>query len=286
MFIKRKLFPKGTKLGDNDDSVPWSSGSSTFNADPDLFLPANPADPASQLLHYKFLFWNVFGTLTTNSKEVSGTPSGTNKDATAWYGLVGGGDGKGGEGIITYAFSPEQDTVVDDTPIASVKPTEAWKSGNTVSPSAGDGSRAITALDSVPHLLSSVFKNWFPLGPGAPEKNDSHTLDVDHGVSTSALALYKSHVDVVRGGTPPSTNPDKTTKPGPISIDRTKLIDILAQAQTHPASDRLTQVLKKEQTPVMADDLRGVAVELKANIKRLQAAIDLINAKLEGKATP
>jgi|GEM_PF-2754353 len=276
-----RQFPDGAQIGATDENIPGTAGSpATFSTDVDFFLP-NPGDPAHPL-HYRFLFWNVCGTIGNDAHHGNGTVPSTDTVATAWYVPVGVGDG--GAAIATFAFWVEHDRVVPDTPIQSVNPAAAWAGGNNtvVSSTAGSGPRMITAKNSVPTATNATFDHWFPLGAGSAS---AAVLTVAEGGSTWALALYQHHDS---GGFRPGKN-DPTTKPGPISkfdpspIDRTRLIDILTKAQTHPAADRLTQVLKKEQSSISADDLRGVAVELKANINRLQSAVELINAKLEGK---
>ena len=277
-------FPGGAVIGASSSSITGVTAGSPqdFSTDMDYFLP-DPAHPDTPF-HYRFLFWNVCGTIGSNAAHGTGTMPAGNTVATAWYVRVGGGNG---EGITTWAFWVEHDSVVSDTPIASVNPAAAWAGGNatTVSVSAGSGPRIITARNTVPSITNASFLNWFPFGAGTPAAT---TLTVDHGVSTSALALYK-HQDL---GSPrkPGGN-DPTTKPGPISrfdpspMDRTRLLEMLAavKKETHPVSDRFTATLKNEKANVSADDLRGLQVELKANLNRMQSAIEFINAKLEGK---
>jgi len=300
-----RQFPGGAQIGAIDENIPSTAGSpvSNLSTDPDFFLP-NTADPAHPL-HYRFLFWNVCGTISSDVHHGNGTVPSSDTVATAWYVPVGNGDGVAF--IVTYAFWVEHDSVVSDTPIQSVNPAAAWTGGNNtvVSSTVGSGPRVITARDTVPSITNANFDSWFLLGGGTASTS---VLIVDQGGSTSALALYKHHDG---GRIPNPADRDKTTKPGSITmadpslidrskleilpghiliadpspIDRSRLVDILTQtqSQTHPAVDRLTQVLKKEQSSISTEDLRGVAAELKANINRMQSAVDLINAGLKGK---
>lgn len=277
-----RQFPDGAQIGAIDENIPATAGSpTTFSTDLDFFLP-NPGDPAHPL-HYRFLFWNVCGTIGNDVHHGNGTVPPSDTVATAWYVPVGTGDG--GAAIVTYAFWVEHDSVVSDTPIQSVNPAAAWAGGNNtvVSSTAGSGARVITARNTVPLITNANFDHWFPLGTGSAA---AAVLTVAQGASTWALALYQHHDG---GGVRKPGGGGVTTVPGPISLvdpsplDRSRLADILTKAQTHPATDRFTQVLKKEHSSISADDLRGVAVELKASINRLQSAIELINTRLEGK---
>ncbi len=275
-----RQFPGGAQIGATNENIPSTAGLPVNNlsTDLDFFLP-NPADPAHPL-HYRFLFWNVCGTISNDAHHGSGTVPSSDTVATAWYVPVGPGDG--GAAIVTYAFWVEHDAVVSDTPILSVNPAAAWSGGNNtvVSSTAGTGPRAITARDTVASITNANFDHWFPLGAG--NATDA-VLTVLQGGSTWALALYQHHDG---GG---ARKPDKTTKPGPIQIpdpgplDRSRMIDVLKKAQAQSSTDRLAQVLKKDQSSISDDDLRAVAVEMKANINRQQAALDLVNANLAKK---
>jgi len=276
-----RQFPGGAQIGAIDENIPSTAGSPVTNlsTDLDFYLP-NPADPAHPL-HYRFLFWNICGTISNDPHHGNGTVPSSDTVATAWYVPVGNGDG--GAAIVTYAFWLEHDSVVTDTPIQSVTPAAAWAGGNNtvVSSTAGSGPRVITARDTVASITNANFDHWFPLGAG--NATDA-VLTVAQGGSTWALALYQHHDR--SGFRPPRT--DKKTKPGPIDIgdkgpiDRSRMADVLKKAQSH-SSDRMTEVLKKDPSAISDNDLRAVAVELKANINRQQAALDVVNAKLEKK---
>jgi len=274
-----RQFPDGAQIGAIDEIIPSTAGSPVNNlsTDLDFYLP-NPADPAKPL-HYHFLFWNVCGTISNDPHHGNGTVPPGDTVATAWYVPVH--DGDGGAGIVTYAFWVEHDSVVSDTPIQSVTPAAAWAGGNNtvVSSTAGSGQRRITARDTVASITNANCEHWFLLGAGnAPDK----VLTVDQGGSTWALALYQHHD---RGRIPTS---DKQTKPGPIQIfdsgpiDRSRMVDVMKNAQKH-STDRMLQLLNKDQSSISHDDLHAAAVELTTNINRMQSAVDLINARLKGK---
>jgi len=276
-----RQFPGGAQIGAIDENIPSTAGSPVTNlsTDLDFYLP-NPADPAHPL-HYRFLFWNICGTISNDPHHGNGTVPSSDTVATAWYVPVGNGDG--GAAIVTYAFWLEHDSVVTDTPIQSVTPAAAWAGGNNtvVSSTAGSGPRVITARDTVASITNANFDHWFPLGAG--NATDA-VLTVAQGGSTWALALYQHHDR--SGFRPPRT--DKKTKPGPIQIfdsgpiDRSRMVDVLKNAQKH-STDRMLQLLNKDQSSISHDDLRAVAVELTTNINRMQSAVDLINARLKGK---
>jgi hypothetical protein len=168
--LSSRIFPSGAAVpGGFSASLELPSG-----ANESLTVP-------SDLGNYAFRFWDVDGELY-KTEAVSFTVPGSQFPATAWYILTGPGGGS--PGVSTVAFSPEQDVVIPDPPIASVSPA----SDQTGPTSASTESSGVVITPEAVIYPYGKFRSWFLFGAGTAGSDGK--LSVPEKQSTLALALY------------------------------------------------------------------------------------------------
>jgi hypothetical protein len=180
--VKYKVFPDGTELQPKQ----VIHGSVTETA-------KNPIPGSKKGVSFVFLFWDVDGTLNTNTK-MSDTPTGKGNFATAWYlkEKKGGGDCGTSCAVATWAFSLTDDKVMTGvTPIASVSPSGLWTSPSTsVSTVTSSAMVTITSRSSIsPPYPAAKFQSWQEL-PNTAVSGSS--LSVSAKTDAEAIAFYKS----------------------------------------------------------------------------------------------
>jgi len=185
MVLTLRQFPSGTP-------IPWAPSGTyqlvpgsqvTEVAPPQVFGPGTPQPT------YTFLFWNITSDIRTTASMSFTAPTDTSTfDVTAWYIPTGGPGGPPGlPAATTYAFSLNQDQVINGTPIASVTPSGAWAGppATTVSTTSSTSPVAITARNIFNGY--GLFVRWLQFGSGSIS---NQVLTVPASTSSYAIAFF------------------------------------------------------------------------------------------------
>lgn len=148
------------------------------------------------LVTFEFLFWNKGGSVQTD-RTIDDDPGGSDSFATAWYLKTGsGGDCPPNCFVTTWAFSVKENTVIADTPIASVQPNATpalWTTPSTIVSTSTTASKDVTinALDQFGGKYGFVFNSWLVLSGKPPFKpSTSQSFMVPAYTSPYAIAFY------------------------------------------------------------------------------------------------
>jgi hypothetical protein len=185
MTVTYKVFPSGTVV-QNQGSYNVTSNSENQMSTLNSF---------SQLVNgktctYSFIFWDANGAIITDPTVNVVAPS-SDFAVDAWY-LESCGNGNGGSGVATWAFSQDQHEVISDTPIGSVNVSDAWTGppSTTVKTDMSSSPVQITALGEIAGYGS--FTLWFQLGGGTVDRN---VLTVQANGSCEAIAFFFNKPD-------------------------------------------------------------------------------------------
>ncbi|MCX7921662.1 MAG: hypothetical protein N3B21_06565 [Clostridia bacterium] len=154
---------------------------------------------------YQFLFWNINGSIIKTPMIVNQPVPEYNFTATAWYYLVG--EGQSQPHITTYAFSADEDKVLESTPIEKVIPDndQVWPNkGSVVYTSSssvkidpldkkGISDMRIKGKGNIHVIYGFLFKSWELLWNSGCSINGS-ILEGQQNAQGLAIAVYQQDV--------------------------------------------------------------------------------------------
>lgn len=141
---------------------------------------------AAEIIDHRFIFWHINdGTTKKTSTNSSFTETiGTLPfKATAWYIKLGG---NGCVAIRPYAFSITSNSALNETPIDSVTPANAWNGGDDNTVDVNQSTVKVTAKQT---LNGENFDSWMIFGNATA---NGRVLTVPKGNCPLVIATYKA----------------------------------------------------------------------------------------------